>query len=332
MGRSFILISILIGITPFRATAAPEDLPGKLTPPQSITNPANDDEALFNFRLKHFAPDTEPFIKETFGNEVLPEHNEGYKEYPSYTSRVVSFSTNLPTFSIIKYGETQNYRQTTQQSDSCYYRHMHYIQKLRPNTSSHYRIKVQEHDGNLITSADHTFTTKALTSEIIRIPEDLPGQSPPNTLTTHNAKYILPQNLTIPTVAININALTTGTDPQNEIAFNPIRRFRHQDIMGSRYKHHHEAYSDNFDSNSFPIATGRDRRIEHNKMFAQGYNPVGTNKDSHTIISHNSIYIHSTAPNMRSTNTRDSPASPEHATHSPSPQKHSGKKPKPKSG
>jgi len=403
----------------------------KLTPPQLIPNPLNDDEYFFNFRQIHFAPSTEPLINETFGNVLKLENDEGFWEHRSYTSCAVSFSTNLPTISVIEYGETSGYGQTTVQSDSYYYRHLHYIKGLKSNTTYHYRIKVQDHKGNLIVSANHTFKTKELTNDVVRIPEDFEGKPLPYTLTKNNAKYVLTKDITVPTVAINIKAnqieldldghtiiydndkpkvlgnawtdyayneeasfgiraglwnfthvkvfngtikqganggmgylgigfnplflnhmgagsmnevagvtvdyygasvsgmiaddgyvhhniiidrgtvvdnrhqgikaLTTGNNVKNEVAYNSIRRFRHQGIIGSGYKHHNELYSDSFDSNSFLIGAGTYGRIEHNKMFGMGYNPVGTSWASHTVISHNFIYLHGTAPTQRST-------------------------------
>jgi hypothetical protein len=409
-----------------RASSADE----KLAPPLLIPQPANDDAYFFNFRQTHFAPSTEPLIKETFGDVLKLAYDEGFWEHRSYTSCAVSFSTNLPSVSVIEYGETSGYGQKTAQSDSYYYRHLHYLKGLKPNTTYHYRIKIQDHGGNLIVSGDHTFKTKEMTAGIIRIPEDFEGQALPYTLNKNNAKYVLTKDLTVATVAINIKAnnveldldghtiiydnekpkvlgaawtdyayneeasfgiraglwnftsvkifngtikqganggkgylgvgfnplflnhmgegsfneiagitvdyygasvsgmiagdgfihhnviidrgtvvdnrhqgikaMTTGNNIQNEIAYNSLRRFRHQGIIGSGNKHHNELYSDSFDSNSFLIGAGKYGRIENNKMFGMGYNPVGTSWDSHTVISNNFIYLHGTAPSQRS--------------------------------
>lgn len=400
-----------------------------LTAPKPIINPQNDDEYFFNFRLAYFAPRTEALINEVFGDKLVLL-TEGYWEYNSYTSHAVSFSTNLPSVSVIEYGETADYGQATVQSDSYYYQHLHYIKGLKPNTTYHYRVKVQDDGGNLVVSDDYTFTTREFTDEVIRIPEDIGGEAP-YVLNQANKKYVLTQDLTVPTVAINIKAhdveldldghtivydngaptvtgdwwndyayneeatfgiraglwnyrnakvfngtirqgsnggmgyigigfnplflnhmgegsynevagitvdyygasvtgmvagngythhnviidrgtvvdnrhqgikaMTVGSNPENEIAYNSIRRFRHQGIMGSGKKHHNELYSDSFDSNSFLIGVGNSGRIEYNKMFGMGYNPVGTNWGSNTVISHNFIYLHGTAPSQRST-------------------------------
>jgi|GEM_PF-1918882 len=404
--------------------------PGILIPPQPISGPQNDFEYFFNFRLENFKPDTEPLIKETFGNELKFESEEGYWEYNSYTSHAVGFSTNLPTVSMIEYGETTCYGHETTQSDSYYYQHLHYIKGLKSNTTYHYRVIVQDYDGNKIVSGDHSFTTRNIeTDNVIRIPEDIGGEAP-YTLTTSNAKYVLTKDFTVNTLAINIKAhnveldldghtiiydngtpkvigtwwndytyneeasfgvraglwnftnvkvfngtikqganggmgfigigfnplllyhmgsesynevggvtvdyygasvsgmyvengyahhnviidrgtvvdnrhqgikaMELGPNAANEAAYNSVRRFRHQGIMGSGNKHHNEVYSDSFDSNSFLIAAGKDGKIEHNKMFGMGYNPVGTSWASNTVISNNFIYLHGTAPSMRS--------------------------------
>ena len=401
----------------------------RLVPPQLIPQPQNDFEYFFNFRLENFKPDTEPFIKETFGN-VLRIEDQGYWEYNSYTSHVVSFSTNLPAISVIEYGETTGYGQKTIQSDSYYYQHLHYIKGLESNITYHYRIIVKDYDGNVIVSEDRSFTTRDMEADnVIRIPEDIGGEAPYK-LTTANAKYVLTQDLTVNDLAINIKvndveldldghtiiydngepkvigdwwndytydeeasfgiraglwnlknikifngtiiqganggtgfiglgfnpillyhmwgdsynevggvtvdyygpsvtgmyidngyvhhnvvidrgtvvdnrhqgikAMELGSNAANKVAYNSIRRFRHQGIMGSGSKHHNELYSDSYDSNSFLIAAGRDGKIEHNKMFGMGYNPVGTSWGSNTVISNNFIYLHGTAPTMRS--------------------------------
>ena len=64
---------------------------------------------------------------------------------------------------------------------------------------------------------------------------------------------------------LGIKALVTENDPNTEVAYNSIRRFRHQGIMGSAYKHHNEVYSDSYATNSFLIAQTVDfQRIQGN--------------------------------------------------------------------
>jgi hypothetical protein len=181
-----------------------------LSPPHAIANPKNDDEYFFNYRLTQFAPATEPLIKETFG-DALTFEEVGFWEHSSYTSGVVGFTTNLPAISLIEYGETTAYGHTTTQSESYFYQHLHYIKGLESGKTYHYRFIAQDYDGATISSADHTFTTQQLTADVIRIPEDMEG-GPPYILTQGNAKYVLTQDLTVPTLAINIKTNNVELD------------------------------------------------------------------------------------------------------------------------
>ncbi|GHV53531.1 hypothetical protein FACS1894181_17360 [Bacteroidia bacterium] len=171
--------------------------------PHPFANPANDDEAFFNFRFKRFAPGTEPFIKETFGNDLRWEPG-GFWEYNSYTSHVVGFSTNLPACSILQYGETTDYGHATSPSESYFYQHLHYIRDLQPGKTYHYRIVAQDYDGAQIASGDYTFTPRE-PSNVIRIPDDFRGEAP-YVLEESGATYVLTRDITVPTMAINIKA------------------------------------------------------------------------------------------------------------------------------
>ena len=187
------------------------DIPKDLfTIPATIPNPANDDEYFFNYRLTNLSHDTEPFIKETFGS-ILTFGQEGFWEHVAYTSCAVGFSTNLPALSIIEYGKTTGYGQRTAQNESYFYQHLHYMKGLEADSTYHYRILAQDYDGNQIASADHTFTLQKLTGDMIRIPQDMEGDAP-YFLTQGNGKYVLTQDLTVPALAININAHNVDLD------------------------------------------------------------------------------------------------------------------------
>jgi hypothetical protein len=181
-----------------------------LSAPRAIASPRNDDEYFFNYRLANFAPATEPLIGETFGNALTFEER-GFWEHASYTSCAVGFKTNLPAISIIEYGETTTYGQTTVQSESYFYQHLHYIRGLESGKTYHYRFLAQDYDGATIASADHTFTAKEFTIDIIRIPDDIKSD-PPYVLTEGNARYVLTQDLNVPTLAINIKAHNVELD------------------------------------------------------------------------------------------------------------------------
>jgi hypothetical protein len=430
----FISLASLAGIA-VSSCVVTENEPGnsdsteiQLASPQPFAHPTNDDEAFFNFRLEHFAPATEPLIKETFGSE--PALNpESFWEYNSYTSHAVGFATNLPTVSLIEYGETTDYSLSTGSSDSYYYQHLHHIKNLQTGTTYHYRIRMRDCDGREIASGDHTFTTAVRQPDVVRIPDDF-DTPPPYVLAAPNTRYVLTQDLNAPTLAIKIkasnvtldldghtitydnapsvaggawndyayneeatfgirsglwnfmniklfngvirqgrnggagfigigfnpvflfhmgsgsrnevagvvadyfgnsvtgmytgdshthhnvvidrgtviddrhqgiDAIRTESALDNETAFNSIRRFRHRGIRGNGHTHHNELYSDSFDTNSFLISAFEGGRVEDNKLFGMGYNPVGIGWSNHSVTRRNFIYLHGTAPTQRST-------------------------------
>jgi hypothetical protein len=183
---------------------------GGLSRPHAIASPKNEDEYFFNYRLANFAPATEPLIRETFG-DALTFEDAGFWEHNSYTSHAVGFTTNLPTVTVIEYGETAAYGHVTTQSESYYYQHLHYIKGLESGKTYHYRYVAQDYDGVTVSSGDCTFTTRMLTADVIRIPEDMEGDAP-YTLTQGNARYVLTRDLTVPTLAINIKANNVELD------------------------------------------------------------------------------------------------------------------------
>ena len=210
MKKIFLLIVSVLLSTCSIDKPVEDDWEQSLTVPRPFANPKNADEYFFNYRLAHFEPRTEPFIKETFGNELSLDPT-GFWEHPSYTSFVVGFATNLPAISAIEYGETTSYGQMTETSDSYYYLHLHYIRDLKPGVPYHYRIRVQDYDGIEIASGDYTFTLSGIPANAIRIPEDMQG-APPYHLTEGNTLYVLTRDLTVPTLAINIKAHNVTLD------------------------------------------------------------------------------------------------------------------------
>ncbi|MDR1948989.1 MAG: hypothetical protein LBQ38_06340, partial [Spirochaetaceae bacterium] len=150
----------------------PDDLMGApaystyLMPPQPFPAPADDSyEYFFNYRLTNFAPDTEPFIKEAFGS-TLGIKKASLWEYQSYTSLTVGFAANLPSVSVIEYGETAAYGSHTDVSESYFYNHLHYLKNLKEGTTYHYRVLVKDDSGQTIALPDRTLSTKTFTTEV----------------------------------------------------------------------------------------------------------------------------------------------------------------------
>jgi hypothetical protein len=141
---------------------------------QSSDQPSNQQAAdstyeyFSNYRLEHFSPKTEPLIKETFGSELTIK-DDSLWDYASYNSHAVGFAVSLPAISFIEYGETASYGSRTEPSESYYYHHLHYLKNLKEGTTYHYRVTVQDEDGNTATLPDRTFTTKTFTDEVRKL-------------------------------------------------------------------------------------------------------------------------------------------------------------------
>jgi hypothetical protein len=214
-----ILFTILVGVSCVSEKSIIDDpddsqqinVPSNiLTRPVPFLNPKNDDEYFFNYRLENFAPDTEPLIKETFGN-ALTIVDAGFWEHNSYTSHVVGFTTSLPTISIIEYGETAAYGHTTVQSESYFYQHLHYIRGLESGKTYHYRFIAQDYDGVTIASSDRTFTPKPLTDEVRLYQSDFThiaeNGSPVSGLwITAPGVYVLMEDITVDGLGINVKS------------------------------------------------------------------------------------------------------------------------------
>ena len=179
--------------------------------PVPIANPQTPDEEFFNMRLEFFLPETEPLIKETFGTALRFE-DDVFWEYESYSSRAVSFATNLPTLAKIEYGPDTQYGYTTEQTESYYYQHLFHLTGLEPGAAYHYRIKARGSDGQVLISEDYTFVTPTLPADIIRIPQDLEDQSLPYRLTGNNKNYLLTQDIFAPNGGIVLSGHNVTLD------------------------------------------------------------------------------------------------------------------------
>ena len=206
----FFILTLLLSCVFVNDNDITNDAEEPLSKPQPYSHPNNDYEYFYNYRLSDFASKTEPLIQETFGNELRIEAL-GFWEHPSYTSFAVGFATNVAAISVVEYGKTLKYGQSTQVSDSYYYQHLHYIRGLEPGVTYYYRIRVQGEDGSEAISVEHLFTLPSIPSDAIRIPDDMKG-APPYNLTQGDALYILTENLTTPTLAINIKAHNVTID------------------------------------------------------------------------------------------------------------------------
>ncbi|MCL2654078.1 MAG: hypothetical protein FWD63_09890, partial [Propionibacteriaceae bacterium] len=206
------LVATALGAPGPVASAAVDDFTA-VTP---IASPTTPDQEFFNMRLKYFLPETEPLIKQTFGSTLVFD-DSAFWQYPSYYSCAVSFATNLPALAKIDYGADTSYGQATPQTESYFYQNTLYLTGLQPGTTYHYQIKTKGSDGAFMASDDKTCTTLTLTPDVIRIPDDLAGQTAPYRLAqggtaTAPKKYVLTQDLTVPNGGIIIDASNVDLD------------------------------------------------------------------------------------------------------------------------
>ncbi|MDR3216364.1 MAG: hypothetical protein LBT55_02990 [Clostridiaceae bacterium] len=256
--------------------------PTSLEVPQLIANPQNAYEEFFNFRLEKFAPNTEPLITETFG-DILRVEDEGLWVYPSINSAAIGFVTNLPALAVIEYGTTGEYGHVCEMNaDSYYYNHLKYLRELEVDTEYHYRIKTQDYNGKNVFSADKVFRTLAYDETVIRIPEDMPTQTPPFTI-TKSGKYLLTTNIDAKTVFLLIKADNVTVDLGGHIV---IYDQGAPEFVGTGYND----YRDNVNGKAtFGIWVGRQINTKiYNGTIKQGANGGGG------IIGHgfNPIYMY----------------------------------------
>jgi hypothetical protein len=194
------VLSLTLSVPPTTALAAPE-----FTVPVPVPGAAVDTyDWFFNFRLQNFAPETDPLVEETLG-DTLAFDPDGFWDYSSFYSHAVGFAFSLPVVAYVEYGQTASYGARTEQSESYFYNHLFYLTDLAPGTQYHYRIHAMGTDGRVISSEDRVISTKVLTPDIIRIPEDMPGPAP-YVLNQAGKTYLLTQDITVPNLAVNIKA------------------------------------------------------------------------------------------------------------------------------
>ncbi|MDR1645777.1 MAG: carboxypeptidase-like regulatory domain-containing protein, partial [Tannerellaceae bacterium] len=97
-----------------------------------------------------------------------------------------------------------------------------------------------------------------------------------------------------------IRAMTVGQNPNNDVSFNSLRRFRHRGIDSNGKIDRNELYSDSFDTNSFALGGGDNAQLTNNKIFGMGYNPIGVGWGNNLQVKNNFIYLWAFAPTQRS--------------------------------
>jgi hypothetical protein len=97
-----------------------------------------------------------------------------------------------------------------------------------------------------------------------------------------------------------VRAMQAGSNSNNDVSFNSLRRFRHRGIDSAGKVNQNELYSDSFDTNSFALGAGDNAQLSGNKIFGMGYLPIGIGWGNHLYAKGNFIYMHGFAPARRS--------------------------------
>ncbi|MDR1711177.1 MAG: S-layer homology domain-containing protein [Propionibacteriaceae bacterium] len=195
-------ITLVATFLPAASAMADPPIPN-LPAPTLYANPdpeADVWEWFHNYRMQHFLPDTDPQVKAFVGNTQSVPVDSLYL-YQSYYSASVGWSTALPAVGAVEYGLTSNYGTVTGAEDFYYYNHLRYLTGLQPDTVYHYRLLYKGADGVTRASADKTLRTKAMTPDVVRIPEDMPGGAPYQ-LSGDGKTYLVTQDITADATAI----------------------------------------------------------------------------------------------------------------------------------
>ncbi len=113
---------------------------------------ANNREALspnFTFTTTAQPDTTPPTISGVNTSNITP------------STATITWSTNEPADSLVEYGTSTSYGQSTPLNASLVTNHSMSLASLTPSTLYHYRVQSKDAAGNLATSSDFTFTTTA---------------------------------------------------------------------------------------------------------------------------------------------------------------------------
>ena len=152
--------------------------------------------------IAHFGAEKEEEVYGRFGRKLEVTAGSAWR-YVSERSAVIAWQTNLPAISYVEFGETNRYGRKTAPPERHFYLHLHYLKGLEPGTTYHCRLAAIDERKNTLLSKDVTFTTKVMT-EAVRIPADIFG--PPYVLDRANTTYLVTEDITADSTALNIAA------------------------------------------------------------------------------------------------------------------------------
>lgn len=157
-------------------------------------------EEFNKFCVENFGAEKEEEVYRMFG-EDLKVMEGGSWNYISESSACIAWETNVPAKTYIEYGTSTAYGERTPHPERHFHIHIHYLKNLNPNATFHYRLVSVDERGNKVTTDDMTFSTRSM-EDAVRIPHDLSG--PPYTLDKANTTYLVTENITAGSTALNV--------------------------------------------------------------------------------------------------------------------------------
>jgi len=164
-------------------------------------------ETFENFAKTHFGALVTPQIYQKFGNNLKIIETSKWRHISKY-SAVIAWETNLPAKTTVEYHKQGEETQITELSERYFYNHVHYLKNLEPNTIYIYKIRATD-ERELSILAAGTFTT-GLQGEVIEIPGDM--GKPPYILEKSNVTYLLTEDITVDSGAINLKGSSVILD------------------------------------------------------------------------------------------------------------------------
>jgi len=161
-----------------------------------------------DFCITSFGAEKEPLVYERFGDSLIILEDD-FWHHVSRNSATFSFRTNIPAKGIIEYGKNGTFVFKSEPDERHFYRHILRLKNLEAGQSYSYRLVCTDERGNKVYSDHRSFTTPMLTSYF-----EIPGhvQGPPYHLDKEGASYILTEDITTPSTALNIDAADITID------------------------------------------------------------------------------------------------------------------------
>lgn len=144
------------------------------------------------FSKAYFSALTTPEVYQFNGDKLSIDDSSEW-HYASEKSATIAWQTNLPSLTYVEYGEDNSFGMRTAPAERHFYTHNHYLKNLKTDTTYHYRLVATDERGHQVTSDTRTLTTST-PSNVIRIPDDVPGGAP-YLLDDANVTYLLTEDI-----------------------------------------------------------------------------------------------------------------------------------------